>query len=71
MAGSMKSLHQFMADQNLDLAVRFNTNLPSTERINVKTTQGDPISYILLSVPLYLAQQAFDLLIEFVKGTDD
>jgi len=70
-AGSMKSLHQFMADKNLDLAVRFNTNLPSTERINVKTTQGDPISYILLSVPLYLAQQAFDLLIEFGKGTDD
>ena len=60
-----------MADKNLDLAVRFNTNLPSTERINVKTTQGDPISYILLSVPLSLAQQAFDLLIEFVKGTDD
>jgi predicted AAA+ superfamily ATPase len=70
-AGSMKSLHQFMADKNLDLAVRFNANLPSIEQINVKTTQGDPISYILLSVPLYLAQQAFDLLIEFVKGTDD
>jgi uncharacterized protein len=70
-AGSMKSLHQFMADKNLDLAVRFNANLPSIEKINVKTTQGDPISYILLSIPLYLAQRIFDLLIEFVKGTDD
>ncbi len=70
-AGSMKSLHQFMADKNLDLAVRFNANLPSTEKINVKTTQGDPVSYILLSVPLYLTQQVFDLLIELVKDTDD
>jgi predicted AAA+ superfamily ATPase len=70
-AGSMKSLHQFMADKDLDLAVRFNANLPSAEKINVKTTQGDPISYILLSFPLYLAQQVFDLLIEFVKGTED
>ena len=62
-AGSMKSLHQFMADKNLDLAVRFNSNLPTTEKINVKTTQGDSISYTLLSIPLYLAQQINNLLI--------
>ncbi len=41
------------------------------EKISVKTTQGDPISYTLLSVPLYLTQQVFDLLIELVKDTDD
>jgi len=64
-AGSMKSLHQFMADKNLDLAVRFNSNLPTTEKINVKTTQGDSISYTLLSIPLYLAQQINNLLITF------
>jgi uncharacterized protein len=64
-AGSMKSLHQFMADKNLDLAVRFNSNLPSIEKINVKTTQGDSVSYTLLSIPLYLAQQINNLLIVF------
>ena len=52
----MKSLHQFMADKKLSLAVRLNANLPSKEKIDVKTTQGDPISYTLLSIPLYLAQ---------------
>ncbi len=62
-AGSMKSLHQFMADKNLNLAVRFNSNLPSKENINVKTTQGDSVSYTLLSIPLYLAQQLNNLLI--------
>ena len=61
-AGSMKSLHQFMADKNLDLAIRFNSNLPTIEKINVKTTQGDPISYTLVSLPLYLAQQINKLL---------
>ncbi|MBC2704800.1 AAA family ATPase [Desulfobacula sp.] len=65
-AGSMKSLHQFMADKKLDLAVRFNSNLPSTEKINVKTTKGDSISYTLISIPLYLAQQTNNLLTEFV-----
>ena len=64
-AGSMKSLHQFMADKNLNLAVRFNSNLPSKENINVKTTQGDSVSYTLLSIPLYLAQQINNLLIAF------
>jgi uncharacterized protein len=64
-AGSMKSLHQFMADKNLNLAVRFNANLPSKENINVKTTQGDSVSYTLLSIPLYLAQQINNLLIVF------
>lgn len=61
-AGSMKSLHQFMADKHLSLAVRFNSNLPSKERMDVKTTQGIPISYTLLSIPLYLAQRIHSLL---------
>jgi hypothetical protein len=61
-SGSMKSLHQFMADKHLSLAVRFNSNLPSKERMDVKTTQGIPISYTLLSIPLYLAQRIHSLL---------
>ncbi|MBU2431922.1 MAG: DUF4143 domain-containing protein, partial [Proteobacteria bacterium] len=61
-AGSMKSLHLFMADKHLDLAVRFNSNLPTIEKIVVKTTQGDPVSYTLMSVPLYLAEKIHELL---------
>lgn len=61
-AGTMKSLHQFMADKHLDLAVRFNTNMPGKEEIHVKTTKGDPVSYSLVSLPLYLAQGIHDIL---------
>ena len=56
-AGSMNSLHQFMHDKHLDLAVRINANLPEVTRIRVKTTKGDPVAYTLVSIPLYLAQQ--------------
>lgn len=54
-AGSMKSLHQFMADKKLDLAVRCNMNLPSVETIGMKTTLSQPVSYKLISIPVYLA----------------
>jgi len=62
-AGSMKSLHQFMAEKDLDFAVRFNTNLPLVEEIRVKTTLGKPVAYRLLSIPVYLAEH-FEELIE-------
>ena len=54
-AGGMKSLHQFMADKNLHLAVRFDLNPPSMDRIHVKTTLGQPVAYTLLSLPVSLA----------------
>jgi hypothetical protein len=53
-AGAMKSLHQFMHEKRLDLAVRCDANPPATMRVEVKTTQGQPVAYDLLSVPLYL-----------------
>jgi len=53
-AGSMKSLHQFMFDKHLDLAVRCDANPPSVMDVSVKTTRGDPVSYRLLSLPPYL-----------------
>ena len=61
-AGSMKSLHQFMAEKNLDFAVRFNTNLPLVEEIRVKTTLGKPVAYRLLSIPVYLAEYLEELI---------
>ncbi len=53
-AGAMKSLHQFMFERQLSLAVRCDANPPSVMRVNVKTTRGDPVDYRLVSVPLYL-----------------
>jgi predicted AAA+ superfamily ATPase len=61
-AGSMKSLHQFMAEKRLNSAVRININQPSVENIRVKTNQGIPVSYRLLSLPVYLTERLEDLL---------
>ncbi|MBC2713212.1 MAG: ATP-binding protein, partial [Desulfosarcina sp.] len=55
-AGKMKSLHQFMAEKKLDLAIRCNLNLPSVEKIRVKTTLGQPVAYRLVSIPIYLSE---------------
>jgi uncharacterized protein len=53
-AGAMKSLHQFMFDKKLRVAVRIDANPPSLQKVTVTTTQGDRVSYTLVSVPLYL-----------------
>jgi predicted AAA+ superfamily ATPase len=54
-AGAMKSLHQFMHDKSLPLAVRVDRNPPSLQNMQVKTTLGDPVEYQLLNLPHYLA----------------
>lgn len=61
-AGSMKSLHQFMADKKLEMAVRLDANPPSVEELSVKTNQGQSVKYRLLSLPLHLAGNANALL---------
>ena len=66
-AGSMKSLHQFMAEKKLNFAVRFNINQPSVENIRVKTTLGKPVSYRLLSLPVYLTEHLDDLISSVMK----
>ncbi|MFT7671352.1 MAG: putative AAA+ superfamily ATPase [Planctomycetota bacterium] len=53
-SGSMKSLHQFMHDKQLELAVRIDTNPPSVMDAEVRTTQGDQATYRLLSLPGYM-----------------
>lgn len=63
-AGAMKSLHQFMADKRLELAVRVDSNPPSSVTVDVATTQGDRAQYTLLSLPLYLLHR----LVELVAG---
>ena len=61
-AGKMKSLHQFMVEKNLDFAVRCNVNLSLLENISVKTTLGKPVSYRLLSIPVYLTERLYELI---------
>ncbi len=56
----MKSLHQFMFDKKLRLALRIDENPPSLATIDVATTQGDPVRYRLLGLPIYLAWRAIE-----------
>jgi len=60
--GRMKSLHQFMAEKNLSLAVRIDAKPPTVEDLNIKTTLGQPVKYRLLSIPLYLSERVGPLI---------
>ena len=63
-AGRMKSLHQFMAEKKLSLAVRFDANPPTVADLDIKTTLGQSVNYRLLSLPLYLAERVGALIDE-------
>jgi len=57
--GSLKSLHQFVGEKQLPLAIRFDAGLPSEQIIKTtikKATQSLDISYKLQSFPLYLVE---------------
>ncbi len=56
-AGAMKSLHQFVVDKGLDLAVRIDRNPPSMQDMDLRTTQGDRARYRLLCLPIYLLSE--------------
>ncbi len=58
--GSLKSLHQFIAEKNGTIAIRFDTNLPNRHTIEttIKQSSGSKaLKYTLLSLPLYLVEQ--------------
>lgn len=55
-SGSMKSLHTFMESKKLSDAVRFDLNKPSVQYVQVRTTEGLPTAYRLLSLPLYMVE---------------
>jgi len=60
--GSLKSLHQFMQRKGRSLAVRINSDHPSITPIRVKTSEGSPVEYTLLSLPFYLIGQLHRLI---------
>ena len=55
-AGTMKSLHAFMYAREFEVAVRFDTNPPSVQKLNVRTTTGESVQYRLLSLPIYMTE---------------
>ena len=62
--GSLKSLHQFVGEKGVSVAVRFDTGQPSTQSINTSIRCGGKsvdVSYQLLSLPLYLVERLPDL----------
>ena len=55
-SGSLKSLHQFMHEKKLKLAVRFWSGSPQRDELCVTLSTGEKVAYTLLSFPLYMAE---------------
>jgi predicted AAA+ superfamily ATPase len=63
--GSLKSLHQFVGEKGVSIAVRFDTGLPATQSIDTRIRRGEKtvdVKYQLISLPLYLVERLPDLL---------
>ena len=66
--GSLKSLLQFALNKHASLAVRFDLNPPGIQHVEHAARINDssqPISYTLLSLPLYLVEELPRILDEF------
>ncbi|MGA7537495.1 MAG: AAA family ATPase [Steroidobacteraceae bacterium] len=62
--GSLRSLHQFVAEKHVPLAVRFDTNPPSRQTVaaTVRSARGAmQVEYELISLPLYLVERMAEL----------
>ena len=59
--GSLKSLHQFMSERALDLAVRVDRNAPRLQDVDVKTTNGARARYRLLNISPFLVERLHEL----------
>ncbi len=60
--GTLRSLHTFLNEKDLHVAMRFNTHLPTISQDTVTTTTGDKLTFKLISLPLYLAGQTYRLI---------
>ena len=59
-AGALKSLHQFVAERQAPLAVRFDANPPALQTVEAEVRRGngaEQVRYRLLSLPLYLVER--------------
>lgn len=64
--GSLRSLHQFLAEKRSDFAIRFNADPPSLLQETRRLSDGSAVDYRLLSLPLYLAGQVRRLAADFI-----
>ena len=58
--GTLKSLHQFVAEKRVPFAVRFDTDLPALHTVEAEVRDGqgsERVRYPLLSLPLYLVER--------------
>ena len=55
--GSLRSLHQFLAEKRSDFGIRLNADVPSLLHDERRLSDGSSIEYRLLSLPLYLVGQ--------------
>ncbi|WP_218943557.1 DUF4143 domain-containing protein [Exilibacterium tricleocarpae] len=58
--GSLKSLHQFVGERQVPLAVRFDTGLHSVQTISTRIRKAGKevkVDYELISLPLYLVER--------------
>ncbi len=55
-SGTLKSLHQFMAEKHTPIAMRFDLNPPSVQQISVSLHDKSVVNYPLLSLPLYAVE---------------
>ncbi|MBT3177890.1 MAG: ATP-binding protein [Desulfobacula sp.] len=62
--GRLKSLHQFIKDKKVRLAVRINLAKPNILKDSHKLPGGESVEYKLFSIPFYLAGQIRRLLRE-------
>jgi hypothetical protein len=70
-SGSLKSLHQFIAEKKMSFAVRFDLNPPSLQKIQhttVTKTGKQMVSFDLLSLPLYMVEEMPRLLDQYRIG---
>ena len=62
--GSLRSLHQFMGEKNLPVAIRFDARIPSSQQIQttmMKYGESTRVDYRLISLPLYLVERLPEL----------
>ena len=64
-SGGLKSLHQFVAEKEVPLAVRFDAAPPSIQTVRTSVQRGGSrteVAYRLISLPLYLVERLPTLL---------
>jgi uncharacterized protein len=68
-SGTLKSLQQFVSKKKADLCVRFDLNPPDIQKVTHSVRAGNiniPVSYTLLSLPLYMVEELYRILEELL-----